>query len=92
MMPDPLSCVRPIFRTDDRRTRRGELFILNLHPRSEDAWGDFGPWTHQRHTGAWNMSGACDFYGHPGGRANITYADGHVEHMAVIEHKAWKIK
>ncbi len=85
--------VRPIFRTggDDRPNRRGELFILNLRP-GFDGVDDFGPWTHQRHTGAWSVSGPCDFYGHPGERANITYADGHVEHMAQIEHKAWKIK
>ncbi len=79
------------FRTFGDGSRKGELYILNLHPGFKGV-DDFGPWTHQRHAAPWSVDLPCDFYGHPGERANITYADGHVEHMAVIEHKAWKIK
>ncbi len=83
--------VAPSYKTDGRPNRRGYLYILNLRPGFK--WvGDFGPWTHQRHGAAWSVDLPCDFYGHPGERANITYADGHVEHMAVIEHKAWRIR
>ncbi len=75
----------------ENAARAGELRILNMRPGFK--WvGDFGPWTHQRHVGKWGLSMPCNFYGHPGERANITYADGHVEHMAEIEHKAWKTK
>ncbi len=81
--------VRSTFKTEDQKAKYlGELYILNRHPRNVKGRNNSGPWTHQRNAGGI----PCDFYGHPGERANITYADGHVEHMAQIEHKAWKIK
>ncbi len=71
--------------------RAGQLRILNLRPDS-GALDDFGPWTHQRHVSKWSMDEPCDYYGHPGKRANITYTDGHVSPMETINHKAWLIK
>ncbi len=72
-------------------TRAGELRVLNTRPGFKGP-DDFGPWTHQRHGAPWSLTLPCDFYGHPGERANITHADGHVEAMAVIDHKAWRTR
>ena len=70
-----------------RCTRDGSLYI------QYSQWpDDFGPWCFQRHVGKWSRTWPCDFYGHPGDRANLAFGDGHVEAISQIEHDAWKIR
>ncbi len=71
------------YRTDSN----GRLYFLN----SRWPW-DFGPWTHQQHVGAWALMWPCDFYGHPGGKANLALADGHVQPVHDLDGNAWIIE
>ncbi len=71
------------------RTHRdtGKLYVLDANY----PW-DFGPWTHQQHISKWSVSMPCDFYGHPGGKANLALADGHVRPVRNLDGNDWIIE
>ncbi len=78
--------VVPRYRT---RWDTGKLFVMDPR-RGSNALNDFGPWTHQRHLDKWRRSQPCDFYGHPGGKANLTLVSGRVVSVSNIDGDAWR--
>ncbi len=52
----------------------------------------FGPWTQQLYIQKWQLQQPCDFPGHPGGRSNLHFTDGHVESTLLIDIDDWMIE
>ncbi len=71
-----------------RAAANGDLFYF---PRDEEtAQTGFGPWPFLEVVNPWTWSSMpCDFPGHAGEAANLTYTDGHVESVKYIDKKWW---
>ena len=65
---------------------------LRTSPAEQEPGTFFGPWTHQVYIGKWTRTFPCDFAGHPGGAANLSYTDGHTESVKNIKVDEWKIR